>query len=283
MKFTAARRYGMSWNTRCNVLGGLAFVIFAPLLFWGEEKYAVAALVGAFLILFAALFTEYLGHLLVCVWLVRLNRRFSRRSVELEELLAEVRVQDIMGKNFHGSEDGLNKLGFSFPRQPTFEALCRELFFDEKTLYAKRKTHMAVGVLPISIYEMRGVAPWLFARTRGDFDGLWFDALPFARDTGFVKWHLVPLSLPDDGVVPFSAQVMVYAIAIHVLVTKEWLYKGKTIHCTDTRVEGGYVTVSVGSSGFITLGDSRIAELVAEKNGRRHLSLVRDEVQEAHG
>ncbi len=271
----------MSWNVRCILAGSLAFAIFAPSLLWIEYQYSLAALLGALLILIVPFVADYFGHVIALTAIGYMSHGRTLHSDELEELLAEAHAKDIMEKNFHGSEDALNTIGEDFPRRPTIEALRSSLIFDVKKLVRAKKTHMLIAVIPISIYEMAHLVPrGMFRYTRGDYDGFWYDAMPFAQDRGYPGWHLVPLTLPKNGRVFLSAHVVVYSIIVHYLVTREWLFEGQTIQCADKCSDNGYVTVSVGSSG-IEIGNSAVSRLIAKEHLLRSVGLASPQAEEA--
>lgn len=242
---------------------------------WVNDRI-VYALAGVALFLLTMLVLDYFGH---CVAL--LSFVLPRRS---HQPIPEAYAKKIMGKNFHGSDDALNTICVDFPRRDSIAVLRSLLHCPARRLKAARETCMLVAVLPISIYEMCHFVPrGIFHYTHGDdCDGRWYDTEQFARDKGHPDWYLLPLNLSDDGGALLPARVVVYAILVHFLITKEWLFAGRTIRCADECPGGGRVIVHVGNTG-IHIGNTHTAHHMAEKNHLQLLGSAPARAQEARG
>lgn len=149
--------------------------------------------------------------------------------------ISQRRARDIMGANMFGVQDAIHHFGLD----PTVQQLTAmsEVPFTEKLLQDRKDSHVLVAVFPLSIAIIKNKITAL------EFDISNTD-LPI-NDQGEPKWHLIRKTLvpgsrgitwnlqqqllSENEVIP-TAQVMVYTIVGHYLVTSERLFLGQYIN-----------------------------------------------------
>lgn len=178
-----------------------------------------------------------------------------------EPSTSQMRAREIMGRNFFGVEEAIKHFGVNPSRQQL--ALLAEVPYSEEALAASKDTHVLVAVFPMSILDIRGkVERKLFY----SHDDAWYNKQAFAKDRGEVGWQLVrkvPIAdstnktwneqqalLSEDEETP-KAQVMVYTIIGHFLVTGERLFENIYVRCSDLVSDGDRVHVGLfGAEGL---------------------------------
>jgi hypothetical protein len=162
-------------------------------------------------------------------------------------------AREIMGKNFFGVEEAVERFGVNPSKQQL--AQLAEIPFTEKTLRDCNGTHVLVAAFPLSVLDVRAVNSGLFYSSSGG----WYESEKFAKNKGKVGWYLVQKTPVKDSVsknwdeqqallsendeTPTS-QVMVYTIIGHYKATGERLFENIYVRCSDV-VSGGY-RVDVG-------------------------------------
>ena len=162
------------------------------------------------------------------------------------------RAQEIMGKNLFGLSEGITHFGFSPSQEQLreFVTVSNEIPFSEEMLLACKDTYILILVLPLSIFDIRG----LIEKKGGgvEFDsGLWYYNEPFAKDKSELNWQLIRKEaikgsldknwkdqqslLSEDEEVP-KASIVVYTILGHFLAVGERLFKNIYVHCIDQKL-----------------------------------------------
>ena len=186
---------------------------------------------------------------LVCFW-----------QTGFEPTTSQKRARKIMGRNFFGIEEVIKHFGIT----PTSEqlALLAEVSFPEAVLEESKNTHVLVAVLPLSILKIRSKVD-----SRLFYDQSWFNKEHFAKESITPSWQLVRKTPVDnstsknwqeqqtlvakDDEVP-SAQVMVYTIIGHYLVTGERLFERIYVRTSSVDSDGDHVDVGYfDSDGLI--------------------------------
>lgn len=179
-----------------------------------------------------------------------------------EPTTSQKRAREIMGRNFFGVEEAIQYFGVNPTRQQTLAL--SEIPFSEAVLQEAKDTHVLVAVFPFSVLEIRGkVDSKLF------YDQSWYNKESFAKERSEASWQLVRKTPVDNSTsknwqeqqaligeedeVP-TAQVMVYTIIGHYLVTGERLFEHIYV-CTSSVASGGH-RVGVGrfDSGGLSVG-----------------------------
>ncbi len=184
-------------------------------------------------------------------------------------------AREIMGENFFGVEEAIKYFGVNPTKQQL--AALSEIPWSEATLEECKNTHVLIAVLPPSILEIRGkVEHKLFC----SHEDSWYNKESFAKNKGEAGWQLIrktPVEnstnktwqeqralLGKNDETP-KAQVIVYTIIGHYLVTGERLFENVYVRCSDV-ASGGY-RVYVGSF------DSRGLDVCSYSDGRQYDSL----------
>jgi len=159
------------------------------------------------------------------------------QSSGFEPTISQKRAREIMGRNFFGIEEAIKHFGVNPTRQQL--AVLSEIPFSEAVLEDLKDTHVLVAVFPLSVLEIYGMVGSNLLRKLFS-DPSWYNTQSFAKECGKVNWQLVrktPVAnsglkiwkeqlalLGKDDEVPI-AQVMVYTIIGHHLVTGERLFE----------------------------------------------------------
>jgi hypothetical protein len=176
--------------------------------------------------------------------------RFIRNG-GFEATTSQKRSREIMTKNFFGVEEAITHFGVN-PSEQQLAALA-EVPFTEAVLEECKNTHILVAVFPLSILEIRGkTTSKLFCEQS------WYNEEPFANYRGGVNWHLVrktPVKnstyknwneqqalLAENEETP-KAQVMVFTLTGHFLVSRETLFEQIHVRCSDLDSRGNRVLV----------------------------------------
>jgi hypothetical protein len=159
-----------------------------------------------------------------------------------------IRAREIMGRNMFGIEEATRYFGVN----PSTEELTvlLDIPFSEAVLMECKETHILVAMFPLSINDIRGMAPELFREDRYD------KPQPFSSKHGSVRWLLVKKTPSTGGdKIPF-AYMVVYAAIGHFLATGEWFLGSAYLRCTDFDSGSYHVIVGVSDSGKLdVLGD----------------------------
>ena len=159
----------------------------------------------------------------------------------------------IMGTNFFGIEEAVKHFGVN-PTQQQLDALA-VVPFTEEVLQFSRDTHILVAVFPLSILDIRGQVERKLFYSHED---AWYNQQASAKDKGKVSWQLVrkvpvadsanktwsqqQMLLSSDEETPM-AQLLVYTIIGHFLVTGKRLFERIYVRCADTDSVGDRVRV----------------------------------------
>jgi hypothetical protein len=159
-----------------------------------------------------------------------------------------------MGKNFFGA--GEARKCFSVIPSNEQPAYLAQVPFNEEVLTFCKDTHILVAVFPLSILDIRRLAPKLFL-----FQD-WYVDEPFAASRGELGWQLirktpVPNSLgktlaeqlallDEDEKIP-TARAVVYTVIGHWKNTGERLFKNVYVRCAELDSVG--YRVHVGDFG----------------------------------
>lgn len=197
-----------------------------------------------------------------------------------EATTSQKNAKKIMGKNYHGPEVAIKHFGVSFSKQDL--AYLADVPFSEETLRACKKTHILVAVPALSIIEIRTQT-----KQKLFYSQDWYDKQQFAHQKGTIGWRLIrktpvenstsknweeQLALLGKEEEAPSAQVMVYTIIGHFLVTGERLFENVYVRCSDLDSDG--VRVNVGGfdqHGLIVSSDwdDRRSGLLGLASGRK--------------
>jgi hypothetical protein len=196
-------------------------------------------------------------------------------QIGFEATVSQKLAREIMGNNFFGIEEVIKHFGVN-PTKEQIDSLA-EIPFSEKTLEECKETHILVAVFPLSIITIRAKVERKLFYNHGD---AWYNEQAFAKNEGKICWQLirktpVPNSisktwtdqqalLVENEETP-TAQVMVYAIIGHFIVTGERLFENVYVRCSCVDSHGTRVFVGIfGSEGLSVINrwdDSYFATL----------------------
>jgi len=173
---------------------------------------------------------------------------------------SQKRAHEIMGKNYFGIKEAIEYFGVNPTKQQL--AYFAEVPFSEETLVASKGTHILIAVFPMSILDIRDIAKSSGQHLFRNQDC--YDTQAFAKDKGEIGWQLVhkfPVEssrdkiwneqqalLSEDEEIP-KAQVLVYTIIGHFLVTGERLFETTYVRCVDLYSDSTRVVVGIFDLG----------------------------------
>jgi hypothetical protein len=182
-----------------------------------------------------------------------------------EPSISQKHARQIMGNNFFGVEEAIKHFGVNPSRQQL--AALAEVPWGKKILTSYKDTHVLTAVFPMSILDIRGKIERSLSYGHEDS---WYNKETFAKKRGAIGWRLVRKTPVQDSTsknwneqqallskseeTP-SAQVMVYTIIGHYLVTDKRLFEN--IYVRTSSVDSGGNRVNVGhfdQGGFLIRG-----------------------------
>ena len=180
-------------------------------------------------------------------------------------------AREIMGKNYFGVEEAKIYFGVN-PSQQQLAALS-VVPFSEAVLKECKHTHILVAVFTLSMKDVKGKV----AHGMGEMWYKWNNDEKFVDDCGVnVAWHLVRKNevqnstfktwseqkemLRKNEGVP-TARVITYAIVGYYLATKEKLFEGIYVFCSDVTPDGSHIGIGYFTGYTLKIGYFREDDL----------------------